>query len=495
MVVRKVAWALVAAGGLVACSSTVHGTGGSDDGTSDGGSRSGDGGRSKSDGGADPYDPGVYEADATPVATRPPPVITSVGPLEGDYGTIVTITGDNLDEASARLILDGPAEALTYTMPAADTVPGAASVIVKWSKTEIQLKYPFPAEGGIRIATRSGEAEGDSFVPTWSPGSPVKAGFVRGDLLDVVAPSAGTLVAAFDGSSGPYIVIAKPNGAVETKAFPRGASALLRLSLYATPAGDVDGFYSDGSLLWQLTGAMSAPSTTSTGVAATAAAGNRDATGPYAWVRKTAGKLVRVRPPTWAEDVAPVTDPTPASAPGPSIAVAPDHSVYAGWGVNSSGSFPLYDHTAHPVVARLRPGQTTFDASKTAGGSVDDYMVWTRFRPGPNGRVASFYCATDTGFGSATTDCSEGYLGNGGASASYAGYADHVAGYNATTAAVALCDQATSIVSLGPEGDTAQQKPAIFPCPTAVLAVGVDPAGSAAFLVRSGDYVYSPRKR
>src|SRR5205807_4071177 len=106
-----------------------------------------------------------------------------------------------------------------------------------------------------------------------------------------------------------------------------------------------------------------------------------------------------------------VSDPTPASAPGPSIAVAPDGSLFVGWGINDSGSFPLYDHVAYPTSRRLRPGTSTFDPERIGGSGADDDMLWTRFRPGPDGRVYSYYCANDTGiFSSPKLDCGEGYI-------------------------------------------------------------------------------------
>ena len=134
-----------------------------------------------------------YESDGGLAATRPPPVITRP-PLAGDYGTLVTVTGDNLDEATASLVLAGGVNPVIVKRPVNGTTSTPADVIKKWSKTEIQFKYPFPAEGSIRVTTKSGEAEGGSFVPSWIPGAPIKALFTRRELLEVVSPSGGTLL-------------------------------------------------------------------------------------------------------------------------------------------------------------------------------------------------------------------------------------------------------------------------------------------------------------
>jgi hypothetical protein len=221
----------------------------------------------------------------------------------------------------------------------------------------------------------------------------------------------------------------------------------------------------------------------------------------YAWIRKSNATLARVRPPSWAEDGAPVTDPTPASAPGPSIAVSPDASLFVGWGVTDSGSFPFYDEVAYPVIRRLRAGQSAFDAERDGGQGADDIMLWTRFRAGPGGRVLSYYCANDTGiFGSASLDCAEGYIDGTGTliSPGDAAHGEEVSGWNTTVAATAACDPATATLSLGPEGDTAAAAKVLFPCSTsttAVLGVALDAAGDPVLLVTNGPYVYNPRKR
>lgn len=481
---------------VVGCGSdVVEGTGGGGDGTSGGASgASGTSGTSGTGDGTSGGTSGSYEDPGNGGASRPPPVITSISPLEGDYGTEVTILGDNFDEPTTNLVLGGGAEPLSFAMPAQGTPSKPSNVVTKWSKTEIKFRYPFPAEGMVRVTSKSGQAEAGEFVPSWKPGTPLSGAFNRQPLLAVVSPAAGTTVAAFDGVTGPLIVIGKPDGSIATKAFNRGPSSILTMSLHVTPSGTVDGFFSSGGQLWRLTDATGAATTASTGVAAAFAAGGHDSSGAYAWI-KNGTSVQRVRGPSWTVEQT-VTDPTPAAAPGPSIAVSPDNSLFVGWGVNDTGSFPLYDHTAKAVSRRLRPGQTAFDALRTVGGGADDKMIWTRFRPGPDGRVASYFCASDTGYlASATVDCKEGYVGNGAAVPSTSIASEYVVGYSATTAFAASCEVATATVKLGPEGQTAQQVPTIFPCPSAIVAVSVDPTGAGHMLVRSGKYLYAPRKR
>lgn len=469
---------------LPACTSTVEGAPVTDD-DADGGASSSS---SSSSGG---QSSGGFEKDAGPPATRPPPVITGVSPLEGDYGTPITITGDNLDEASAALSLATPTEPLTIKMSAAASPSDV--IVTKWSKTEIVFKYPFPAEGAVRVTTASGQADGGSFTPSWTPGSPLSGVFSRRETLAVVSPSAGRLVAAFDGATGPKLVVAEPDGAVTAKSFSRGPTLLFQASLWVTSSGQVDGIFAAEGVLWTITDAAGAATTTKTSIAAARAAGGLDATGPYAWIANGAS-ITRHRAPTWAATADVVTDPSPADAPGKSLAVGTDHSLYAGWGVNSNGSFPLYDHTSRPMTRRLRPGQTTFDAARSVGGGADDYMSFTRFRAGPGGRVASYYCANDTGlFSSTSWDCGEGYVADL-APPAIAGSTEYVPGWNASTTVTTYCDGATKAMKLGAEGNTASHTAPLFPCPH-VAAIAADVNGDPVFVAWSGAYLYAPKKR
>jgi hypothetical protein len=300
-------------------------------------------------------------------------------------------------------------------------------------------------------------------------------------------------VALFDGATGPKIVMTDTNGAVTSKPFARGSTMILQASLWVTASGQVDGVFVRDGALWTITDAAGAATTATTNVTATRAAGGLDATGAYAWV-SNGTSITRHRAPTWAATADVVTDPSPTSAPGKSLAVGTDHSLYAGWGVNSNGSFPTYDHTSRPVTRRLRPGQTTFDPERSLGGGADDYMSFTRFRGGPGGRVASYYCANDSGlFSSTSWDCGEGYVADL-APPSMTGSTEYVPGWNATTTVATYCETATKTMKLGVEGQTASHIAPLFPCPH-VAAITADSAGAPVFVTWTGAYLYAPKKR
>lgn len=463
-----------------ACGSDAPG----DDGTRGGSREAGSSGEAQED---------PFARDASVEETRPP-VVSGVAPLSGDYGTEVTITGEGFDRAGTTLVLDAPAKPIVFTKPSATAPAKPSDPILAWSDTSITIKYPFPAEGALRVTNPAGSAEGPAFEPSVTPGVPLAGTFTRRELLAAVSPAANAFVLAFDGDTGPKLVyVDVATGALSEKPLPR--SAILRnLSLYVDASGVVGGFYEQGGNLVHLTDVLGTPTATATTVGAQQVAGGADATGPYAWIRNAGSEIARVRPPGFTAETT-VTDPTPSSAPGPSMAVAPDHSLFVGWGVNDTGSFPLYDYTAFPRVRRLRPGQTTFDAAKQVGGGADDYMIWTRFRPGPEGRVASYFCATDTGLlSSPALDCGEGYTGSATPTPSATLVSEYMVGWNDAAGFAAACRKETATLHVGPEGQTASQSAWLFPCPR-IVAVAADAAGTPLLLVDWEGNLYAPRPR
>jgi hypothetical protein len=421
------------------------------------------------------------------------PTVTNVGPNTGDYGTVITIDGDNLDGADVKVVLASSGGPITL-----DKVTGAVlSPLEAKSKNQIQFKYPFPAEGQMSlVSSKGGTMNIGSFVPTWKPGAPLTGKLLRTDLLGAVSPAPNTLVSVFDGVSGPYFVIAD-GSSIKTVAYERGASALLRANLYVAANGDVGGFFATGTppQLWQMKLSNGVATTTNTGVTLTATksffAGGSDTTGPYAWVRKTAGSIERVRPPTWATDKT-VTEPG-ASTNSVSGGIGPDGTLFMVWGKDIKS---LLDDYAVPYAAKLGPAATTFASETAVGPKADDIMIWTRVRgAGPSGQLITFYCASDSGaFASTTVDCKEGYVGlSGTLEMQSATIKDKTVGFDGTKTMSMTCDAATRVLSIGAADNVALQVPALYPCPTQV-AVGVDSTGKALVMVSDGNNVYSPRK-
>jgi hypothetical protein len=478
-------------GGAAAGSS---GTGGGSGGTGagSGGTGAGSGGTNGGKGGVAGQGDGgpviVNDGGATPPT---PPTIVTVQPLTGDYGTEITITGDDLNSAGATLVLASPkGTPLMYPLPSAPN-SNPATVVRVWSKTEIRFKYPFPAEGSIVVRTGAGQATAGSFVPTWSPGQPLAGAFSKAGLLDVTSSATNKIVAAFDRDSGPTLLVA--DGTVVTPiAFDRGPSTVNQMHLLASSTGEITGYFAQGSppSVRRLTLSQGIASAADTGVVLTADApffaAGIDATGEYLWARKTAGQLVRLRAPGWTQDAGPITE--PSNHKSLSGATSPDGSLFVVWGRDTSTTFDDY---SYPVAARLRPNQVTFAASVRAGPSADDYMFWTRARASNSGEVWTNYCATDTGIGSPSTDCDEGYLD---ATGTYQAGARIAVGFGNTGSVIARCDDTTATFLFGPTANTAQQVPILFPCP-APLAAAVDSAGKGLILVKVGTDVYSPRQR
>jgi hypothetical protein len=460
------------------------GSGGTSAGSSGTGGGKGGSGGGQSDGGP------VIVNDGGAVPPKPP-MVASVAPLAGDYGTEVTITGDDLNSTGATLVLSSPkGTPLTYPMPSAPS-SDPATVVRLWSKTEIRFKYPFPAEGSVVVRTAAGQATAGTFVPTWSPGQPLSGAFSKAGLLDVTSPALGKLVAAFDRDSGPTLLVADGTS-VTAVAFDRGPSTINQMHLVSSATGGVAGYFAVGSAptIRRLTLSQGMSAVADTGVALTADApffaAGVDAMGEYVWARKTAGQLVRLRAPAWTQDAGPVAE--PSSHKSLSGATSPDGSLFIVWGKDTITTFDDY---SYPVAARLRPLQSAFAAAVRAGPSADDYMFWTRARAASSGEVLTYYCATDTGIGSPSTDCDEGYLD---ATGTYQSGARIAVGLAATGSVIAKCEDTTATLLFGPASDTIKQVPILFPCP-APLAAAVDSAGNGLLLVKLGTDVYSPRKR
>jgi hypothetical protein len=470
---------MAGAGGTSAGSSGTSGSGGATAG------KAGAGGQSDAgDGGP------TFVNDSGVVAPRPP-IIATTAPLAGDYGTEVTITGDDFNSAGATLVLSSPkGTPVSFAMPTAPS-NDPNGVIRVWSKTEIRFKYPFPAEGAIVVRTNAGQATAGSFLPSWSPGQPISGTFSKAGLLDVTSPAAGRIVAAFDRDTGPTLLVADGTS-VTPVAFERGAATLNQMNLVSTPGGSVAGYFAIGTppTVRRMTLSQGIATTADTAVALTADApffaAGIDTAGEYLWARRTAGQLVRLRAPSWTPEGVPVTE--PSNHKSLSGATSPDGSLYVVWGWNVSSTFDDY---AYPIAGRLRPAQVTFAAAVRAGPLADDYMLWTRSRAADSGEVVSYYCATDTGLGSASTDCDEGYLD---ATGTYQSGAPIAVGFGAAGSVMAKCDSTTATLKFGPTADTVKQVGVLYPCPTPLAAV-VDSAGTGLLLVKSGTDVYSPRKR
>ncbi len=430
---------------------------------------------------------------------REPPTVTNVGPLAGDYGTLVTIDGDNLGTSDVRVELETTEGAIVLTKSQVQA-PVSGEIVVKWDKTQIQFKYPFPAEGQIRVTNGEVEIDGGKFAPSWRPGASVSGTFLKTDVLGVVAPAPGKLVTVFDGpSTGAYFVVADGTS-ITPVAYDRGATALRHASVYTANNGDVEGFYaSPDAHLWQMKLAGTTATTTDTGVQITAVepfvAGGTDANGAYAWIRTANVQISRVHAPSWAVDKGPIAEPPN----GTSIvegAVAPDGSLVMAW-EHDEESF-LGDKYVLPYAATLAPGGTGFGSSVVVGPQADDYSLWLRVRgAGPSHQLATFYCAkdTDTLGNTIGTDCKEGYVGPlGTVEPLPATMSDRTVGWNAAVSVAMVCDKATNTLKVGPADDAAKQVTALYPCPPEV-SIAADPTGAAVMLVSTGSHIYSPRKR
>jgi hypothetical protein len=228
------------------------------------------------------------------------PIVTSLTPDAGLWGSEVTITGESFG---------GPGMGSRVSFPG--SVGANGFVVDTWTDTQILGRVAFPATGAIVVTTRAGEAQAGAFTTTapWQPSAP----------LDVTQPIAGLVLstgdtvalyrdyelanqvtlAVFSGASAGVYQVAGVDSPMD------GSSPVLaRLVESDDHAPEVIATRSDGSVAaFQLQG--SALVATATGLSGTIVAAARDATGLYAWIA-TANGLSRARPGSpWTIDRGP----------------------------------------------------------------------------------------------------------------------------------------------------------------------------------------------
>ncbi len=471
----------------------------------------GDGGPA-SDGGADAPGEGGVDAGGSDAArpTFPPPVVTSMSPSAGAYGTRIVIEGEHLDGEGARVIFEGPGGDVVYTRDGSRThagqTPLAADVLQAWTPNRIEVRYPFPAEGAVHVAVGQASASAGTFTPTWTLGAPLPSAMGHANFRSVVSTAPGALATLFDGGQGDLVLV-RTNGTKATSVTTAtGGFGVAQLAL--APDGTAHGFYASdaGEIFHATLDATSAPAWASTGITLPASrpvfAGAVDGAGPYVWIATADGRFERRRAPSWSTSEASVADPSlsdsmnadagvsdagaPSSYAGRvSALVGPDGSLYVAWGVpDAQPSLSL------PHAARLRPGQASFDAPRTVGTDVwGDLIALELTTAGSDGSLSLSYCGTVSFFGS--NACTVAYATASDVDTSVTSHAfvgigtSHtlVGACNATSGALDVHD-ATSGTSIEP----------IYPCPD-VAALVVDSASAPVMLLTAQNRTFAVRPR
>lgn len=338
-----------------------------------------------------------------------PPRVERMSPAAGDYGSLVTIEGQDLrgsdsarsEDLAVLLAEDGnPGREIAFRAVNVDRKQGP---VVSTSDTEIELRFPFPHGGKVRVQTDLGEAEAGSFTPSWRPGP----GFELPAMMDaMVLPGGAIAVVADDDADAPARLAVFDGDRSAAFDLPRGRHKLRAARFFRRSDDVIEGVALSGDEppeLLYLAEKSGAFTLEPTGVRSTQAflAAGVDAAGSYAWVHPPSGGTVRVRPSSsWAVDRGPIADP-PDLDDALAAAVMPDGTLlFAADEIDND----FLDTTSNAVLCMLPPDASAFAACEQAAGPVDDYVTAITLTVAPSGdRIKLDYCSKNEDLLTGTT--------------------------------------------------------------------------------------------
>jgi hypothetical protein len=316
------------------------------------------------------------KSNVDPIDAPPPaPVVDSMTPTSGGYGTVVTITGEHFgaNDGYLELVPD-----VSYASVQGTITDGCQLQNLAWSDTQITGTIAFPCTSGtFNVHTTAGVATAGAFAisTTWSPGP----GFDVGQLVDAHALSSSVIAALYRTQ---YV---SQLGEVGLAVFSGSAIGVYPLPGMPTPvdtgpvfAKIVDG--DDGNpvvigtmgngvvAMYEPAGSGSAASTPSP-IEGFVIAAARDTDGMYAWLSTGSG-VERVRPTdAWTIDRGPI-----AAADAPlDGAIGSDGTLWIA--ISEDDYSDPFDYQAYSSLQSLAPSATAFTAIERADPtSYDDFI-------------------------------------------------------------------------------------------------------------------------
>lgn len=350
----------------------------------------------RSSGGAGPKGGSAQQAGSAGAAAAPR--IDSMEPTSGPYGTLVTIRGSGLGDASRSgyvLAVGNRGEV--------ELTPDSELGVVSWSDEEIVFRYPFPAEGAVSLEGPRGDALAGEFNPTWHIAQELEQAPAASALASI-SREPGRVAILFDTRPLTLLELG-PDGVEE---YPVTASEIENesLRLYLNAASEIEAIavstgadpvlvhlkHVDGELVAE-------PTAIELQADEYGVAGGAE--GAAVWMLREAG-WQRARPSAgvWQLDKGPIADPEP-SAPDRASGAGSDGSLYLAKSVDT-GNF--LDDMEAPYMQRLAPTASAFGPSTRAGSSVDDYITSLTLRSSGDGLVVRV-CGSDVDpFGLSGTD-------------------------------------------------------------------------------------------
>jgi hypothetical protein len=420
----------------------------------------------------------------------PEPVVESMQPESGPYGTLVTITGQSLGSEGVSGFTLTLADGLVLT-------PQDETSVVSWTDTEIVLRYPFPAEGVISLESPGGTATVGRFTPTWHIAREIETAPVATALASI-SPEPNRIMMLFDTMPLSLLEVG-PEGVIEHAVSAENVDASsVRLYLNATGQVEAVGVSDEAEpVLVHFANEEGDLVGTATSIALQATeyvvAGGSE--GAAVWMKRTAG-WHRASPSTtgWKLDKGPIADPDP-SAPDRAAGASSDGSLYL---AHSEDAGFLTDDMEAPYTVRLTPTGTQFGPATRAGAAVDDYVTTLRLTSSGDGLVVRV-CGSDADpFGFSGTDyyCYDGLHAPNGAQL-FGVQVDAKASAHAFTqerAVAAYCSSdrrwfIRTDLDVEETPDTPLGEQVLFPCPEAV-ALEVNGDGDYLPVVRVANKTY-----
>ncbi len=297
--------------------------------------------------------------------TAPPPVVTSLTPTSGPFGTSITIDGSDFGSMQRFVDFDDTPSELPGT--------GSELYIDHWSDTEVVGRVAFPCSGVMTMQTDGGSAAVGTFTAEmpWSPGP----GLGVSSLVTSRVLSNGTIAAIYsqlDNSEGAALAVFGGGSAtayaLDNLIDPTAQDPDMNVRIVEADdhSPEVIATQHDGTVV-AITISGGALVMTPTGITGQVWAADRDATGVFAWI--DSGGMVRARPGTpWTTDRGPFQ---PAFQPLDG-AVAADGTLWIS--MNKPNSDPL-DIEGYVALQSLGPADTQLSAIELADpNSYDDVI-------------------------------------------------------------------------------------------------------------------------
>lgn len=275
----------------------------------------------------------------------PAPIVDSLTPQAGLWGTEVTIDGANFGSVpgTSSVGFEGPIGANGF-------------VVDMWGDTAITGRIAFPATGNIDVHTDGGSALAGTFATTepWMPSSALDVTELVAELV-LSTGDVAALYQEYELTSGPTLAVFSGSDAGAYSLEDLASPLIAQLAEADDNTPEVIATKLDNTVV-VLTALNASVTTTATGLTGNVIAAARDATGLYTWIA-TASGLERARPGTpWTVDRGPFVTAYPPLAG----AIAADGTLWI------TESEPAPSSMAYVALQILAPLDTDFEAVELA---------------------------------------------------------------------------------------------------------------------------------